>query len=57
MDAGFGIKWDYERWAIGALVAWKIGQNPLYSQTGQAVNTDNTTTQPRGWATASYTFQ
>ena len=57
MDAGYGIKWDYERWAIGALVAWKIGQNPLYSQTGQAVNTDNTTTQPRGWATASYTFQ
>ena len=56
MGAGFGIKWDYEGWAIGGMVAWKVGQNPLYSSTGQPVNTDGTTTQPRGWVSASYTF-
>jgi hemolysin activation/secretion protein len=56
MGAGFGVKWDYEGWNLGALLAWKIGQNPLYSQTGQAVNTDGTTTQPRGWVTGSYSF-
>ena len=56
MGAGLGVKWDYEGWNIGAMVAWKIGQNPLYNSYGQAVNTDGTTTQPRGWVTASYNF-
>ena len=56
MGAGFGVKWDYEGWNINASVAWKVGQNPLYSYTGQAVNTDGTTTQPRGWISGSYNF-
>ena len=56
MGAGMGIKWDWEGWNLGAMVAWKVGNNPLYSQSGQAVNTDGTTTNPRGWVTASYQF-
>lgn len=56
MGAGLGVKWDYEGWNLGAMVAWKIGQNPLYNSYGQAVNTDGTTTQPRGWVTGSYNF-
>lgn len=56
MGAGVGMKWDYEGWNIAASVAWKVGQNPLYSQTGQPVNTDGTTTQPRGWISGSYNF-
>ena len=56
MGAGFGVKWDYEGWNLGAMVAWKVGQNPLYNQYGQAVNTDGTNTQPRGWITGSYNF-
>jgi hemolysin activation/secretion protein len=56
MGAGFGVKWDWEGWNLGAMVAWKVGNNPLYSQSGQAVNTDGTTTNPRGWVTASYQF-
>ncbi len=56
MGAGLGVKWDYEGWNIGAMVAWKIGQNPLYSIAGQPVNTDGSTTQPRGWVTGSYSF-
>lgn len=56
MGAGVGMKWDYEGWNIAASVAWKVGQNPLYSQTGQPVNTDGTNTQPRGWISGSYNF-
>ena len=56
MGAGFGAKWTYEGWNFGAMIAWKVGINPLYSQTGQPVNTDGTTTQPRGWLTGSYSF-
>ena len=54
--AGFGVKWDWEGWNLGAMVAWKVGNNPLYSSTGQPVNTDGTTTNPRGWFTGSYQF-
>ncbi len=56
MGAGFGVKWDYEGWNVGAMVAWMVGKNPLYNQYGQAVNTDGTTTQPRAWLTGSYNF-
>jgi hemolysin activation/secretion protein len=53
--AGFGVKWDWEGWNLGAMVAWQIGKNPLYYN-GQPVNTDGTTTNPRGWLTGSYQF-
>lgn len=56
MGAGLGVKWNHQAWAVAASVAWKVGNNPLYSQTGQAVNVDGTTTNPRGWITGSYTF-
>jgi hemolysin activation/secretion protein len=56
MGAGFGVKWDWEGWNLGAMVAWKVGNNPLYSQGGVPVNTDGTNTNPRGWVTASYQF-
>lgn len=56
MGAGLGVKWMYGGWNLAGSVAWKVGNNPLYNQYGQAVNTDGTTTNPRGWITASYTF-
>ena len=57
MGTGFGVKWDYEGWNLGAMVAWRVGNNPLYSGSPPtAVNTDGTTTNPRGWVTASYQF-
>jgi hemolysin activation/secretion protein len=54
--AGVGAKWNWQGWNLGAMVAWQIGKNPLYSQSGQAVATDGTTTDPRGWITGSYQF-
>ena len=56
MGAGFGLRYTYQGFNLGAMVAWQVGNNPLYSQTGLAVNTDNSTTNPRGWLTASYQF-
>lgn len=54
--AGFGARWSYQGWNVNAMVAWQIGQNPLYSFSGQQVAVDGTTTNPRGWITASYQF-
>jgi hypothetical protein len=54
--AGLGLKWAYEGWNLAGMVAWQVGQNPLYSYTGKAVANDGTTTNPRGWITASYQF-
>jgi hypothetical protein len=56
MGVGVGAKWYYEGWNISASIAWKVGPNPLYNSTGQPVNTDGTTTQPRGWISGSYNF-
>lgn len=54
--AGIGLKWTYRGLNLAATLAWKLGNNPLYSQQGQAVDIDNRTTNPRGWLTASYSF-
>ncbi len=56
MGAGLGLKWIWGGWNVSGSVAWQVGKNPLYNQYGQAVNTDGTTTNPRGWITGSYTF-
>lgn len=56
MGAGFGLKWNYQNWNVAGSVAWMVGKNPLYNQYGQPTNTDGTTTQPRGWISASYSF-
>ena len=56
MGAGVGVRYNYQGLTLAALVAWKLGNNPLYSQAGIPVNTDNTTTNPRGWLTVSYQF-
>ena len=56
MGAGVGFRYSYQGLTLAALVSWKIGNNPLYSQAGIPVNTDNTSTNPRGWFTVSYQF-
>lgn len=56
MGAGLGLKWSYERWDVNGSIAWMVGKNPLYTYSGQAINNDGLTTQPRGWINASYSF-
>jgi hemolysin activation/secretion protein len=54
--AGFGMKYASKGLAVGAAVAWRVGNNPLYSQTGVAVNADSTNTNPMVWLNLSYQF-
>ena len=54
--AGFGMKYASKGLAVGAAVAWRVGNNPLYSQTGVAVNADSTNTNPMFWLNLSYQF-
>ncbi len=54
--AGFGARWTQSGWTVGAMVAWQVGQNPLYTNTGAKLAVDSTSTNPRGWITASYQF-
>jgi hemolysin activation/secretion protein len=54
--AGFGMKYASKGLAVGTAVAWRVGNNPLYSQTGVAVNADSTNTNPTVWLNLSYQF-
>lgn len=54
--AGLGLKWISGHWNLSSVVAWKLGHNPLKTQTGLSVDNDGTDTSPRAWLNASYTF-
>ncbi len=54
--AGLGLKWQYQDVTLSGVVAWKVGKNPMLSQTGLAVDNDSTNNSPRGWLTAGYGF-
>jgi outer membrane protein assembly factor BamA len=54
--AGFGMKYASKGLSVGTTLAWRVGNNPLYSQTGVPVNTDNTNTNPMFWFNLSYQF-
>ena len=56
MGSGFGMKWSDGKWNVTGSIAWKVRNNPLYSQTGEAVNNDGLVSQPRGWMNVSYSF-
>ena len=54
--AGVGMKYASKGLAVGTVVAWRVGNNPLYSQAGVAVNADSTNTNPTVWLNLSYQF-
>jgi hemolysin activation/secretion protein len=54
--AGIGARLNIAAVNFGFSVAWKVGRNPLYSQTGQQVDVDNTSHNPHAWLTASIKF-
>jgi hypothetical protein len=56
MGTGVGLRYSHQALTLAALVAWKLGSNPLYTQAGIPANTDNTTGNSRGWLTLSYQF-
>jgi hemolysin activation/secretion protein len=54
--AGVGVKWAYKQVLLNAMVAWRVGSNPLYTQYGQAVNSDGTNKNPQAWLSGSFYF-
>lgn len=56
MGTGIGMKWSGGNWNVSGSIAWMVGKNPLYSQTGEAINNDGLVTRPRGWVNVSYSF-
>lgn len=53
---GIGIKWDVLGVKLSAIIARKVGKNPLHDQQGRAVDVDGQASKVRGWLTASYGF-
>ena len=57
--AGMSVKWTSGKWNAAAVLAWKVGNNPLkIVKDGNYVYLDNdgTDRNPRAWLNASYTF-
>lgn len=57
--AGMSVKWTSGKWNAAAVLAWKVGNNPLkIVKDGAYVYLDNdgTDSNPRAWLNASYTF-
>lgn len=56
---GVGAKWTYEKATFSGSAAWRIGQNPLYSYTGEQVNADGRAYDwyvPYVWLQVQYPF-
>jgi len=54
--AGVGMKWIHRDVILNAMVAWRVGSNPLYTQNGQSVNSDGTNKNPQAWFSGSLFF-
>ncbi len=53
---GLLAKFNYERIQLSAAVAFRLGNNPLYNQSGQQLNTDNQYKAVQGWIKATAFF-
>jgi hemolysin activation/secretion protein len=54
--AGLLAKYSYERVQLQAALAWRVGGNPLYTQSGQQLNVDNQYKQLQVWVKGSFFF-
>jgi hemolysin activation/secretion protein len=55
-DLGLSAKLNYETIAVSASLAYRIGNNPLYNNSGQQLNSDNAYRQVQAWLRASIGF-
>ena len=55
-DAGLSAKFIYEKVVVDAALAYRIGNNPLYTYTGQQLNADNAYKKVQAWVRASFAF-
>ena len=53
---GLSAKYQYEKIQISGSLAWRVGNNPLYTQSGQQLNTDNMYRTVQGWIKGTIFF-
>jgi hemolysin activation/secretion protein len=53
---GLSAKYQYQRVQLSGSLAWRLGNNPLYTQSGQQLNTDNQYRDVQGWIKGSIFF-
>ena len=55
-DVGVSGRLTYKQMTVDAVLAYRVGNNPLYTSTGQQLNTDNSYKTVQGWLRASFYF-
>lgn len=55
-DAGLTLKYAYGTFFVTASAAYRIGNNPLYTSSGQQLNADNAYKSVQGWVRGSWAF-
>jgi hemolysin activation/secretion protein len=53
---GLSAKYQYQRVQLSGSLAWRLGNNPLYTQSGQQLNSDNQYRDVQGWIKGSIFF-
>lgn len=54
--SGLSAKYQYQKVQISGSLAWRVGSNPLYTQSGQQLNTDNMYRTVQGWIKGTIFF-
>lgn len=55
-DVGVSGRFTYKQMVVDAVLAYRVGNNPLYTSTGQQLNVDNAYKKVQGWLRASLYF-
>jgi len=55
-DAGLSVKYAYNTFFLSAAAAYRIGNNPLYTSSGQQLNADNAYKSVQVWIKGSWGF-
>ena len=55
-DVGVSGRLTYKQMTVDAVLAYRVGNNPLYTSTGQQLNVDNAYKTVQGWLRASVYF-
>jgi hemolysin activation/secretion protein len=54
--AGLAVKYAWSDFQLQAVLAFRLGDNPLHSSTGAQLNTDNAYRKAQAWVKGSYLF-
>lgn len=55
-SVGLTARYIIQKLSVNAVLAYRVGENPLYNSSGQQLNTDNAYRSLQGWIRATYIF-